>query len=1182
MKNFLLRKRLICNWRLGEHLNPLKLTLIIVLTGLINVSVFSQTINYSAENVSLETVFKAIKDQTGYVFFYNYDFIKDIGNINVDFKETSLEDALKKCLDGHSLSYLIENQTIAIIQNGGAVGENNTLTISGRVFTSDLKTLPGATILIKGTTKGTTTNENGEFKLSQLNKDDVIVVSYIGFQPKEFTIVDESFLEITLLAKTTELTEAVVYATGYQEISKERATGSYTKIDNKLFNYKAGGGIDVVSRLEDLTTGLLINRKTSNQALGNLANMTIRGANDFGYAGPTDGSPLIVIDDIPYNGNVENINPNDVENITILKDAAATSIYGARAANGVIVIITKKASYNKDFKLNFNTTISISDKPDLFSIPTLGSSDFIDLEKKLYDAGKYEYELLWSPTGKTSVVSPAVRLFAEGAELDDPRITALRNHDLRNDLMKYVYRKQINQQYNVNLSQGTEKLNFFTSIGYDKNLEAQQGNDNDRISLRTNIKFKPIKKLELSSSFVYTQKKSTSNGTIAQGPNIMWPRKSGYYPYARLADDLGNPLALPNKYRIGWAETEGAKRGLDWTYVPLNDVNEYEGKNKVWDLILKFNADYSILPSLKLALYYQYEKSTGNDSRYYTENSFLARDYINSYTENPGPNQIRHIPIGGILNTTNTSLISNSIRQQLNFDKTWNDKHNISAIAGSELIETITESSSPPRIFGYNPEYLSSGIVDFKNPVTYMGYSSSIDGGKHSFSKYTQRNVSIYANTAYAYDNRYIFSFSIRKDGSNLFGAKTNQKFNPFWSVGGSWNVSNESFYKAEWLPYLKFSMSYGKGGNIGSNQSAYLTTQLSSAGYSYYTGFPYARITRLPNPELRWMTVATLNMRFDFALKNNRLNGSLDYFSKKSKDIFSEVSLDPITGKTRQILNGGELSGKGIELVLNSQNLTVGDFKWNSNLLFTYNKSKVEKYDYTRPINSLPSTSALAVMEGYDSYLLFSYNFAGLDELGNPQGYVDGVLTSADSYSNSNKLTRPTSIDELVKHGSTVPIYYGALRNSLSWKGFEFSFNLSFKFGYYFRKETIEYNGIESNWGRVNPDYADRWKTPGDELTTNIPSEPDYNDWSIGVRDNFYKNSSATVAKGDHIRLQDVNLSYTFNNPGLSIQNLRVYVNASNLGIIWRANDWGLDPDLFYGSYTTPRIITFGLSASF
>lgn len=1188
--------------RITKTLLIMKLTAIILISACLTASAngHSQNVTLTVKDAPLEKVFTEIKKQTGYRFFYESQILENARKVSITIKNGTLDQVLALCLQNQLLEYIIIKKTIVIKQKPASPNDQITVEFSpidivvrGKVLNEKGQVLPGATIQVKGTTKASyivNAGSSGTFSIIVPGSEAVLIVSYVGYKTKEVVVSGADVdLVIYLELEITKLQDVSVVSTGYQTLPKERSTGSFGKIDNETFNYRAGA--DIISRMEDMTPGILINRRGIGGSTANIFNMTVRGPSDLGYSNYSDNAPLVVLDNAPYSGNVANLNPNDIESITILKDAAATSIYGAKAANGVIVVTTKQAALKRPFQLQVFANVTIAEKPDLYySTPTLGSSTFIDLEKQLFATGYFDGDI----NSGVILLSPVVELLRQVRDNGFPaatanqQIDAMRQYDYRKDILKYGYRNEINQQYAVNFSQGADKFGYYLSAGLDRGNAGLPGTVKNRITIRSNTRVNPVQNLEFNLGVMFTQ--NNVDNPLFLGwtnpPNAEFSGVGSYYPYARLADESGNPLALPDNWGLAWAEQQGNLRGLDWTFIPLNDRGQSQNNSNSLDILLNFSAEYKIFNGLKFKGLYQYEKATGKSETFHKANSYYTRNEINSVTQSPGPNQVRPIPLGAIIDGINYStLISHTARLQLDFDKTIGNKHSINAIAGVELRENRSKDEFPQSIFGYDEESGASQPVDITRTYpNYYGFPA-LFASPGNVSGSVFRGISAYANAAYVYDNRYLFNVSARKDGSNLFGVKTNQKFNPTSSVGAGWNISKEGFYKVNWLPYLKLRATYGYAGNIASNTSAYLTS--TSYGINQFTGLAYSFITQLPNEKLRWSETGILNIGFDFKTTNNWLNGSVEYFTKKSKDVLSPVNLDPTTGFSNQVLNVGTLLGKGVELALSSTILKKGSFEWNSNFLFTYNKTKVIKNNSPVFPESLPSNGVgVNVPEGYDAYGLFSFRFAGLDPVtGDPQGYVNGTLTSANGYPGSFELTNPDSLSELVYHGPQLPVFYGALRNSFSWKNFSFSFNITYKLGYYFRKgNTVEYNGFLKKWN-VHKDYLDRWQQPKDELRTTVPSAPaDFSDWTLSYRDQFYKFSSATVDRADNIRLQDVNFGYTFSKPAWGLKNMRLYANLANVGILWRANKWGLDPDS-HQSYLSPsvlpRTVTIGLSAT-
>jgi hypothetical protein len=335
--------------------------------------------------------------------------------------------------------------------------------------------------------------------------------------------------------------------------------------------------------------------------------------------------------------------------------------------------------------------------------------------------------------------------------------------------------------------------------------------------------------------------------------------------------------------------------------------------------------------------------------------------------------------------------------------------------------------------------------------------------------------------------------------------------------------------------------------------------------GNASFTNLPYASVTNPPNPLLRWERNEILNVGVDFRTKGNVLSGTVEYFTKQSKDLLAAVPYDPTTGFSSLTVNAARLKGSGVEVNL-SLNVGRRAWQWNSQLFFSTNRTKVADYYSTTTNPSLFMSTGLNINPrvGKDAYAIFSYRWMGLDGNGDPVGFYNGAASK--DYSS---ITGKTTPDSLVYHGSALPKVFGAWRNTFSWKQFSFSFNIAYRFGHYFRNESINYNALYTQW-KGHADFAKRWQKPGDEAVTYVPSMP-YP--SNAKRDEFYTYASVHVQRADNIRLQDASLAYSFNERLLrhiGMKTLSLTAMVSNAGILWRANNSGVDPD--YGGVLPPR----------
>jgi TonB-linked SusC/RagA family outer membrane protein len=1120
----------------------------------------AQNVSINAKSVLLYKVFKQIEKQTDYLFWYKGKMEDKNVPITVSFSNMPVKSALDKIFADIPFSYEIVGKTIVVKEKPAArestKERQKKQIITGTVTDEKDYPLVGVSVRIRGTNRSVITGQKGAFSLEIQGEQVVLQFSYVGYETHEQGVNDSARLLVKLKEGTSLLQGIEVVSTGYQILPKERATGSFSQPLKEMYNARVS--TDVISKLEGITSGLVFNGNTTHTLSGK-ADISIRGRSTI-FA---NDQPLIVIDNFPYSGDINNINPNDIESITVLKDAAAASIWGVRAGNGVIVLTTKKGRLNQPFQIILNSNITISGKPDLFYNPAeMGTSDFIDMEQFLFAKGKYNSDLRNTSTFRP--VTPVVEILALqrssllSASDAASQIDALRKLDVRNDLTKYLYRNNVKQQYSLNINGGSERAAYYLSAGYDQNLQHLKENAYDRLTLNSSLTFSPIKNLQIGTNINYIRSNTSTDNTASTlntGGSY-----AKVYPYAQLADADGNPLPIVKSYRNSFIQSAPSKGYLDWSYVPLKDLGLAEKDRKSNDIRLSPTLKYTLFKGLDIEAKYQYEQYTVNSRDLESEETFYTRNLINRYSI-LGVGRVvgYHIPLGGILYQSLSTVSSYNARGQVNYSGSW-QKHSVTAIAGIEQNQIRTDGSTSTPLYGYDNHTGISGKVDFLNTFPLNpGTSSAMIPNNANISGQLDRVRSYFGNAAYTYDHKYTASISGRIDGSNYFGVNTNQKSVPLWSVGGKWAVNREGFYKWEWLPHLQFRASYGYNGNLNRNVTGITTSRYLLN--SDWTGQLQADISNIGNPDLKWEKAGIANFGVDFATRNNTITGSIEYFHKNGEDLIGDASVAPSTGATIFRGNFASMKGRGIDIQLTSKNVR-GTFSWVSSLLLSYATDKVTRY--TAPLNAAyvitsdGTSSSINPTLGKPVYGIWSYQWAGLDPAtGDPRGYVNGAV-SKDYY----LLANPLTMNELVYNGPARPVYFGGLNNRFGYKSFGLFVNITYKLGHYFRRSSVNYYTLFSNWIGGHKEFSNRWKTPGDEQLTTVPSmiypaDPD--------RDNFYNYSEVTVEKADHIRLQDISISYDFNKKSfrkLPVSNIQLYAYANNLGIIWRANKLKLDPD--------------------
>ncbi|WP_169304445.1 SusC/RagA family TonB-linked outer membrane protein [Pedobacter frigoris] len=1164
----------------------MRLTTVILIASLMQVSAasFGQRITLNKTNASLFSVLKDIRKQSGFDFYYEEKTNLQDQKVSLSISNATLEEALSTALKGLDLVYEIDGKIVSIKNKKvpsflDRLAERwAAIDVRGKVVDNKNGPLIGATITIKGTTRSVRTGDDGEFRLTDVDEKAVLVISYLGYEIREVS-AKYDLGTITMIVTEAKLDEVSVVSTGYQTIPKERATGSFVQIDNELLNRRVG--TNILDRLNGVASGVFFNGTASNTIATTVNNrnngITIRGQNSFST---TTAQPLIVVDNFPYEGEINNINPNDIESVTVLKDAASASIWGARAGNGVIVITTKKGAKNQKMKVELNSNVTIIDKPDLYnSKDFLNSSSYIEVEKVLFDAGFFNSDI--TNTSARPTVSPAVELFAllRAATNDadkaaiNARIGALKQYDVRDDYDKYVYQKAVNQQYSLGIRGGGDNLSYSLSLGYDNNLNSLIGNSYTRTTVNSTNTYTPVKNLDLTASINYSQNKTTENNEFGYKTYTgTGGTKYNYlYPYARLADDNGNPLSVDNSIRMSYLDLMESRGFLDWHYRPLNEIKTNDYTTKINDLTMRLSARYKIQPSLNAEVIYQNEKQIIDRNNLKSQDTYYTRNLINKYSVyNAATGKVTYVfPLGGILTKGNYDWSNYNVRGQLNYNEKIG-QHEINAIGGAELRELSNEGFTRLS-YGYDDQFGTSvPTLDFVTSYpTNPSSSARIPSLSSSISGFTNRYLSYYANAGYTYNEKYTLTLSGRKDGANLFGVNTNDKVTPLWSAGAGWDISKESFYNAEIVPYLRLRTSYGYNGNVNRNGTALLTGSYTT---DPITGAKIISGATAPNPDLRWEKIKNINIGIDFASKNDILRGTIEGFYKKGFDLFQATALAPQTGFTSYNANAANSQSKGIDLTLQSQNLR-GIIGWNSTLLLSTLNDKVVKYDPPLTSNSI---TGLGFVVGYPMYSMFSYKWAGLNATnGNPVGYLNGK--TSEEYTAIRNNFKP---DSLVYSGSARPTVFGFLRNDFTYKGFNLSVNVSYNLGYVFRRNTTSLNYRDVLLTRQHEDYDLRWKQVGDESKTDVPSlvYPNNSD-----RSTFYQYSEVLVEKADNVRIQDIRFGYDFspnilNN--LSIRRLQVFAYGNNIGIIWRKNKLGIDPDA--GLFSNPRSIAFGLSANF
>jgi len=1017
-------------------------------------------------------------------------------------------------------------------------------TLRGRIQNSDGLPLGGASIRL-GKGGETLSDAKGYFVLSVKNGlPDSLLVSYVGYQTQRRIINTTQELVSIAMQSTNAVMEEVIVSTGFQRVSKERLTGSVVTVNNELINRTAG--TTILDRLDGVTPGLLFDKRNPAEP-----RLQIRGLFTLSEA---ISQPLIVVDNFPFEGSIEEINPNDVEDVTILRDAAAASIWGARAGNGVIVITTKKGAPNQKPKLSASGATTITGKPRLMTLPILGSKEVIELERDLFNKGAYNSmeRDIYSPLNPLQELLFAHRRGEITDRELETEIEKLEQRDVRRDFLEHVYRPSIRQQYALQISGGGGGARYFVSGGYDRNQSDLIGVGDERVTLRSNLNWTLTKKLDFTFGFNQTYGRSTNNSMGGFGDRNYFYGSRRMPIYGSLVNEDGTPTTIPLLYQKGYTDTVG--RGLlkDWTYRPLEERTLIDRGGNQQATVLNLGLQYKVIEGLQVTLRYQMESGRSEESSYYTKDSYFARDMINTYTQLQGTTPVYIVPDNGILDRFRNQRTAHNGRFQIDYQKKVGLQHEISIMAGGEARERRFQQSSD-RVYGYNPDLLSYNLMDFVNFYpTSIGFAMRVpavfDQGQR-----IDRFLSGFSNLSYTYDDQYTVYGSVRRDASNLFGRSINQQGKPFWSVGGRWQINKASFFKPGKISNAYVQMSYGYSGNVNNTAYPFTVINYLSAANNNPSRLPYAGITSPPNPSLRWEEVGTFNIGGGLTAFGDKLRIQGDFFIKNSRDVYGMIPLDPTTGFSSMRANSANLTGRGIDVQLETNLKLPLGFGWFGNLAVSHAYYKVSEFLFPVNTDGYISDGGLPTpRKGLNPYAVVSFPWAGLEPTtGNPQGFLDGRPST-----DYTRLFR-NPLENQIIHGPGLAPWFGNFLNRVKYKNLEFSFNLVFEFGHYFFGQTVNLSSLATS-GMAPLAIADRWKFPGDEAKTNIPSliypSPGVN------REQFYSLSSANVHPKDFVRLNDLRFQCSKNFKGKPINFFLLYNGFG--GIIWRANNIGLDPE--------------------
>lgn len=1061
-------------------------------------------------------------------------------------------------------------------------------TITGKILDGSLPDEPliGATIAI-GDGKlqnGTVTDYNGEFTLKVPQDTKVLTVRYLGYENGKITLVDGTdHYVVTLKSASHSIKEVVV--TGYQKIDRRKLTASVSQLNI------SDESVGAIKNIDQALGGQIAGLSTlpSTGAPGAPVKIRIRGTASINGT----QEPLWVLDGIPLEGtdipNIDNLNdvndiyqtsiaglnPTDIDNITVLKDAAATAIYGARAANGVIVITTKRGKESRPI-VNFNTRLTFSPKVDINRLNLLNASEKVDLELALL-ASNYEYRQ--HKGGVANILDKLNEFNAYRAggwnalsATAQQQINDLR--DINTDWNDILFRNVFNQEYNASVSGGSDRASYYASAGYYDEQGIVKGVENNRYNFTLKGTFKINKKLTLGTSIFANQRKQASFLTDTGGfTNPVY--------YSREANPYFQPFKADGSYNY-----DTNVQGRESNAPDFNIFEERANTSKRrrdYSIMSIIDAEYKINSDLKLTSQFGYQFDNYNLCRYQGGDSYAMRkekEYA-TYMTSSGVQQTI-FPEGGANKTTDSYRRQWLWKAMAEYNHRFAKYHDVELMLGTEVRHNITQSTSS-NAYGYDARTLTT------KPVVFPSQSIAERYPLHQETRLENAYVSWYATGSYTYHYRYTLGASVRFDGSDVFGVAKKYRYLPLYSVSALWRVSEEKWMQPlTWISDLRLRASYGLQGNIDKSTSPYLIGTIDKASILGKNETIIAAETA-PNPNLKWEKTSNVNLGLEAAFLDSRIHFSVDYYHRKSSDLIGIRMLPLETGFASTTINWASMKNDGWELSLSTRNIVTRDFHWTTNLNLGFNTNKI--------INeSVAQNSTYPSRQGYPVGALFAYKTAGLDSEGYPLFLAaDGSKVSAADFFKLNRygasqLTAEQQRAQYTYMGSTDPKCSGGLINNFEYRNWQLGVNFMFNLGMKVRVQP-SYSPTYFDRGlNTNRDILSRWtatNTGGTFAALMVSTPARLAEYTRYAEYNTYSMLDIWVRNSSYARMQSLRLGYKLPKKWLAkfgISSASLSLEGRNLLVIASNYNNYLDPETMGNPFAQPvaKSYIFGLNVNF
>ncbi len=1171
-----------------------------------------QTISLSVKNATLTEILKQIQLKTGYNIIAEQSLLNNTNKISFTVQNTSVQEVLKLSLKDLPIEFVIENRTIVFKRIVLKPVEDAAATITevpavamftGKVITAEGIPIAKVSVYNNTSRKGSTTADDGTFQI-EANVGDQLIFTHISFKHKQLQVTSKNNIFVEMEPVEKNMDEYV--ANGYQTIRKSNMAGAMSKVKAEDLI------INSTTTVEQMLQGKLAGVEVINRSgmIGTRQTVRVRGVSTlFGNQEPVwvvDG--IIQEDPLPFQAKELNrfnqepsnsellknfigstiswLNPYDIEEVVALKDAASTAIYGVKAANGVIIITTKRGKTGSAPVINYNGGFSTESKLTYNRMNLMNSKERVDVSREIYQRGLISSASL-DNVGYQGLLQQYLAEKISGDEFT----AGVKQLEVNNtDWFDILFQRPLSTSHNISVSGGSSNNSYYGSFGY--NSKQGQAIGNSQTSYQGSINFN-----------------SNVNNRLTISAKIAgdYTKTKGFYsvePYTYAAQTTRVIPAYKQDGSLSYYQRGG------YRYNVLNELGNTGNVNYKTSLNANINLRYRIGNGFTLESVFGTNLSNVHGESYASERTHRIASQKRLYEYGQyGPTtsqyKMSQLPIGGELAIMANRNFNYTWRNSVNYAKNIKGLHTISSTVGYE-IRSNSYNGNTQNLFGYMPDRGKSIIsppATIQNAVGGLIANPlySINTSPMTIVDTRANYVSYYATGNYTYDNRYSANLSIRGDASNRFGQDTRSRFKPIWAIGGRWNVANESFFnRKSWMNELSLRASYGYQGNVAENYGPDLIARIPNGedGINTLTGEPILRIGSLPYTNLRWEKTQTINLGLDLSMFKGKVGLVVDYYNKRSKDLIVLKDVAYENGVLQMPMNAGTLYNSGIDISVNLFAIRTTDFSWSVGFNAGKNFNKITNRQQQNPTWNTARSGEYHV-KGYAVSSFWVFDYTGPD-----------VTTGVPAFNIPNTTQDPSGKYDAVafmKYGGKLNAdFNGGFNSSIRYKGFTLSSNAYLSLGAHkilaplFTPDIV--NSTPNEYNNLSKDLVNRWRKPGDHILTDIPGLPFWrvptveipsgsiafgNQLQTGFESPYllYNFSDARVVNASYLRINNINVSYTLPQlwaKKIASKSLSIAYSMGNVHTFVSKDYKGIDPEVASGSQPLSRTHSFNISVAF